>query len=177
MRYTSADLAKLGLEKDPTTGRFRKKKKLTSTVEPKKFNYKGHIWIPGHVPSLKNNKQIFQKKMPNGKKVPFITSSKAVKQYIKDTHNDYEKFRSVFHSLIKDLETPYYVCFFFVRKSKAKFDFNNANHLVTDSMVKHGWIPDDDCDTILPIPELNRKTYQVSNQNPGVWITVKKFKK
>lgn len=187
MGISPEEFNKLGLVKDPKTGNFKKpeKKKI---AKPKKTDYKGHIWIPGQVPSLKNSKQIFFKKTKSPMKgsvkcymngspaVPFITSSKQVKKYQNETAQYYQKYASVFRSLIQDLEPPYYVCFFFSIKRKSSFDFNNANHMVTDMMVKNGWLEDDNMDLLLPIPPLNGQAYQVSPKNPGVWITVKKFK-
>jgi len=178
MAFTEADLRSMGLEKR-TDGSYAKKKKTTATEkkkEPVKTKRTGHIFIPGHVPSLKNSKRILQRNGKDGRKIPFIASSAAVMKYKKETKKDYDRYRNVFHSLLRDLHPPYYVEFYFIRKTRHKFDFNNANHMVTDMMVEHGWLLDDDIDTILPLPPLNQPIYEHSKTNPGVWITVKKYK-
>jgi hypothetical protein len=176
--FTPEDLRKMGLVQQ-SNGRFAKvKKEVKKPVkEIAKLNdYKGHIWIPSNVPSLKNSKQIFRKKNKKGIAVPFIASSAGALKYKEDAASYYQKYASVFLSIVKDMDPPYYVQFVFVRSSKRKFDFNNANHMVTDMMVKHGWIEDDDTTILLPVPKFTAPANYVNPKKPGVWITVKKFK-
>lgn len=173
------EFSKFGFIKDSKTGMYKKREaevpKGTVSGKPasRNLSFKGHIFIPGNVPSSKNSKQIFQKKI-NEKQIPFITDSKLTKAYKKDTVSHWLKYKSYFHELIKDMEPPYIIEFTFIRSSKRKFDFNNANHVCTDLMATHGWVEDDHMDLILPIPKLIAPHYYVSPKNPGVWITVKK---
>jgi hypothetical protein len=152
-------------------------------------NRLGHIWIPGNVPSKKNDKVVqfkFSKFHMKGKvkismggrpALAFVAQGARTKKYETETKKHYINNRELFHRLVERLEKPYYIQFYFVRSSKRKFDFNNANHTVTDLMVKYEWLEDDDCSIMLPIPPLNQQTHHVDTKNPGVWITVKKYRK
>ena len=151
---------------------LNKKKTTKSPIE--KGVYKGQIWIPENVPSLKNSKQIFYRSTQDGSKVPFISSSENAKKYQKNTAEYYRRYASVFRSITKDIEPPYYVQFVFVRSSRRKFDFNNANHMVTDMMAKYGWLEDDDTTLLLPVPKFTAPANYLNPQKPGVWITVLK---
>ena len=59
-----------------------------------------------------------------------------------------------------------YVTFKFIRNSRRKFDYVNPLQTVQDDMVKHGWIPDDHCDIIIPVFE----AYEYDKNGSGVLI-------
>jgi hypothetical protein len=151
--------------------------------------YSGHIFIPGNVPSKKNDKVVrfkfskFHMKgkvkitMGNRPAMAFVAQGPRTLKYEALVKKHFINFKDDFRKLLEEVEKPYYIEFYFVRNSKRKFDFNNANHTVTDLMVKYGWIDDDDCSEMLPIPNLHGATHHVDKNNPGVWITLKKYKK
>lgn len=59
----------------------------------------------------------------------------------------------------------------FVRNSKHKWDFNNANQIILDLMTALDIIPDDNTQFILPFPLLiNDKYWDYDKENPGVYI-------
>lgn len=117
------------------------------------------IFIEGNVPSSKNGR------MWTGK---FSIASKTTRKYYKNSEGDWEIQKYAFLNLLKDKEKPYKISFLFIRGSKHKFDYANPLNTVQDRMVKFGWIPDDDADTILPV----LIPYEYDKAKPGVWIDV-----
>ena len=117
------------------------------------------IFLPGNVPSSKNSKQWTGK---------FLVSSKTTRNWEKATKDHFIQLREVFLNLIADKEYPLKVEFTFVRDSKRKFDYVNPLQTIQDAMVRHEWIPDDNCDIIIPSFGL----YQYNPKEPGVWLKV-----
>lgn len=187
MNWTKSDLEKKGLVWSDELQKFVKKPlSIAKPITAPASTYQGQIWIPGNVPSLKNSKQIFfrytDKPMNksvrctmNGKPaVPFISSSKLVKEYQTATKRYYAAYRETFLKLINGMPAPYIVEFVFVRSSKRTFDFNNGNHICTDMMKAAEWFPDDDTTYILPIPKLTAPHFFINSKGPGVWINLYK---
>lgn len=124
------------------------------------------IFIPFNTPSSKNSKQWTGK---------FLTSSKNTHLWRKNTKVYWEKFKADFLQQVDGLplNTPILVGMHFVRKSKHKFDFNNVTQTIQDEMVTHGWLSDDNCDIMLPLPLfINNSCYTHDKLNPGVYIKV-----
>ena len=123
------------------------------------------LWIPGNVPSLKNNKRIIPLK---GQNRPMMIPSKRHEAYAKDTRLVYASHRLAFKNATEGLSDPLRVGFRFVRGSRHKFDYTNALDTVQDLMVKHGWIEDDNADCLIPviIP------YEYDKERPGVEIVI-----
>ena len=132
------------------------------------------IFIPGNVPSLKNNKQIITVGPRCGKckrgKFPKPIPSKAVRDWRKAT----EKFwlsdlRDQFYAQL-DLTDgpPYRIKFTFIRGSRHRFDYTNALDTVQDSMTHHKWIEDDNSDILRPV----LGQYKYNKEEPGVRIKV-----
>jgi hypothetical protein len=111
------------------------------------------------VPSSKNSK------VWTGK---FLVSSKLVTKWTKLTKQHFEINRDNFLRLIEDKDCPLRIRFTFVRDSRRKFDYINPLQTIQDAMVRHKWIPDDNCDIMIPEFGL----YSVDKDNPGVWIEV-----
>lgn len=132
------------------------------------------IFIPGNVPSLKNNKQIITlgprcSKCRKGKFNKLI-SSKTVIQWKKDTKPSWLAFKKTFLNQLEELATPYRIKFTFIRKSRHKFDYTNALDTVQDEMIHHDWLEDDNSDILIPV--IGR--YRYDKKNPGVYIKVLK---
>lgn len=117
------------------------------------------IFIPGNVPSSKNNKQWTGK---------FLVWSKTAQRYRKDTFPIWHSCKPLFKELLLNKIPPYRVSFLFVRGTKHKFDYVNPLQTVLDIMVEYGWIDDDNADVIIPVFE----EYKYDKENPGVWISV-----
>jgi hypothetical protein len=142
-----------------------------------RFKNKQAIYISDNVPSSKNSKEIMQ--MFTGKSKccnatyeklavkmyrctscgkscelgtrTILHNSKNVQEYI-DTHsNEYITNRPLFLELIKRMELPIYLGMYFIRQSKHRWDMNNASQIITDLMVKHCLIPDDDTQHLIPV--------------------------
>jgi len=141
------------------------------------------IFIPFNVPSLKNSKI----KTSRG-----IFPSKTVKSYLTDLgiqkysasrkevvgyarkSNKFEELRYRFNKALEGKEPPIEIGFHFVRKTKHKFDFNNANQIILDLFTAHEIIPDDSMSYIIPIPyKKDGKYYTLKKEQPGVWIKIK----
>ena len=140
-----------------------------------------HYWyIPGNVPSSKNNKT----------PMPIYKGSRTGKRYIvscsitehpnskiyKETkgglyYDDGLEFRMKTENKPKPLE----VGFFFINNTSHKFDIINKMQIVQDLMVKHGWIDDDNADELIPFfPKINGDHYLTDPKWAGVIILVRK---
>ena len=138
------------------------------------------IFIPFNTPSLKNSKI----KTSRG-----IFSSKTVKQYLKDLGiqrystsrkevigyknkpNQIELLRERFKLVLEGKEPPFEIGFHFVRRTKHKFDFNNANQIIADLLVAHDIIEEDNMDFFIPYAfKMNNQFYSFDKENPGVYI-------
>jgi hypothetical protein len=121
------------------------------------------VFIPGNTPSLKNSKRIVRM----GRRTSLIPS-KTVVSYVQAHDKDYANGATQFQAEIANKNFPIKVGFYFNRDSKRKFDFINAAQIVQDLMVKHNYLPDDNCDYLVPV----FLGYKVDKSNPGVEITV-----
>ncbi len=118
------------------------------------------VFVPGGTPSSKNSR------IWTGR---FSIASKATQKWWKESKDVWEKHAKEFREEFEKKEKPVKVYFQFVRGTKHKFDFINPAQAVQDEMVKHGWIPDDNADEIIPIFE--KHTY--NKASPGCWIKMK----
>jgi len=138
-------------------------------------------WIPGNVPSLKNSKiktsrGIFPSKtVVNYLRSLNIQGYNASKKFVKG-YKDINKPNLFLHNLndfpkITISEYPIILQFHFIRKTKAEFDFNNANQILLDLMTAHNLIVNDSMKYVLPFPlKMKDKYYNVDKNNPGVYI-------
>ena len=122
---------------------------------------KNEIYIPFNVSSSKNSKQWTGK---------YLINSKGTRTYIKNSKPFYLKEKKKFLNLIKGLEKPLDISFYFIRNSKRKFDYINPAQTVQDLMVKYGWIEDDDIHNLVP----HFHGYEVDKEKAGVIIKVLK---
>jgi hypothetical protein len=136
------------------------------------------IFIRGNVPSLKNSKikgiyhpKTVTKYLRSLNIQGYSASKKTVKEY-KDPNRP-NLFRQQIGTFFNGVEYPIVLGFHFVRDSKRRFDHINAMHVVLDLLTAHDYIPDDNCEYIIPaIFKLNGKTYTVDRINPGVYIKI-----
>jgi len=126
------------------------------------------IFIPGNCPSSKNSKQIVQKTLPSGKKIPFLIDSHTTQQYKKNNKIFYTVNRKIFQDAIYNITPPYYVGLYFIRDSARDFDLNNASQVVQDMAVDAGWMEDDCARVFVPV----FLGYHVDKANAGVYIRV-----
>ena len=128
---------------------------------------KTRIWIPGNVPSLKNNKRIVSIG-PKDNRRPMLVPSKRHEEYKKATAIHWQRGARPFIMAANRLSKPLEVGFRFVRGSRHRFDYTNALDTVQDLMVEFMWIEDDNADEIIPelIP------YRYDKERPGVEIVV-----
>lgn len=83
------------------------------------------------------------------------------------------KEKKKFLKLIKGLNKPLHISFYFIRSSRRKFDYINPAQTVQDLMVKYGWIEDDDIHNLVP----HFHGYEVDKEKAGVIIKVLKNEK
>ena len=142
-----------------------------------------YIWIPFNVPSLKNSKiktarGIFPSKTVKQYLVnlgiqSYSASRKTVVGYVRRP-NLFEELKPLFEKRLEGKEPPFEVGFHFIRKSKHKFDFNNASQIIADLMTAHNIIEDDNMDCFIPYAfRINQQFYSVDKENPGVYIEIK----
>lgn len=87
--------------------------------------------------------------------------------------NLFEQLRTDFEKVLEGKDPPFKVGLHFVRSSKRKFDFNNANQIIADLLVAHDIIEDDNMDYYLPYPlEMDGKYYTVDKESAGVYIKI-----
>lgn len=137
-------------------------------------------FIPGNVPSSKNNKVPMPIYVgPRGTKQRRIIScsvqnSDSTKKYVTEKKELYHKFGCEFRELFNE-QKQLKIGFFFINKTKAQFDYINKAQMVQDMMVKHGWISDDNADVMRPVfPEINGHIYLSDTKYCGVIILIKK---
>jgi hypothetical protein len=134
------------------------------------------IFIPGNVPSLKNSKIKTSRGIFPSKTVKSYLSSLGIQSYSasKKEVKGYKTRENIFLELFKDIKIekyPVIVHFHFVRDSKRKWDFNNANSILTDLMTAHNIIEDDNMDCIIPqCLWIDNKQYSYDKEKPGVYV-------
>lgn len=149
-------------------------------IEIKIIDGTEHLFISGNVPSLKNSKVKTSKGIFSSKTVnryirslgiqSYSSGRKVVKGYITKP-NEFLKTIPFFEKYLA--VKPYLVGFHFVRGSKHKYDFNNANQILADLMTAHDIIEDDDTSNFFPIPlKIDGKLDSYDKENPGVYIKV-----
>jgi Holliday junction resolvase RusA-like endonuclease len=115
------------------------------------------ITIRGEIHSSKNSRQIFR----SGNGRTYVVKSEAAKA----------DEQIMLYQLIEQKPTweasqsrNTHVCFHFIRKTHARFDFANIVQGIADAMVKAGYIEDDSVDFFIPV----YAGYEVDKQNAGV---------
>lgn len=142
-----------------------------------------YIWVPLNVPSLKNSKIKTSRGIFPSKTVKNYLMAMGIQKYsasrkevvgYKTRPNKFEELRKQFVNGLKNKEPPFEFGFHFVRKTKAKFDFNNATQIIADLMTAHDFIEDDNMDFFIPYAlKINNKYYSVDKEHPGVYIEIK----
>ena len=139
------------------------------------------IFIPYNTPSLKNTK-VAGKFRP--KTVTKYLMQLGIRDYspTKKTVLEYKQglktyrpnlFRQAVGDYFKDAEHPILLGMHFVRKTRHKFDFNNASHIITDLLTAHQFIEDDNMEYLIPFPfRVNGKWYTYDKKNPGAYIKI-----
>lgn len=140
------------------------------------------IFIPFNTPSLKNSKIKTSRGIFPSKTVKDYISNLGIQRYsasrkevvgYKNRPNLIEKLRDKFNNVLEGKEPPFEIGFHFVRKTKHKFDFNNANQIIADLLVAHGIIEEDNMDIFIPYAfKMNEQYYTVDKENPGVYIKI-----
>jgi hypothetical protein len=141
------------------------------------------IFIPGSVPSLKNSKVKTARGIFHSKTVTNYLREHGIKSYstLRKTVEGYARKPNTFKphamqlkKMLEGLDPPYCIEFYFIRKTKTRFDFGNGVELISDLFTAHDVWDDDNCDVFLPFPRLiNGSCYHVDKGNPGVIIRVK----
>lgn len=153
------------------------------------------IFIPGNVPSLKNNKVKTSRGIFSSPAInrfirslgiqSFSSSKKYIKGYIdKERPNIFKELTKEFKPLIEKKGNPVFIGFHQVRKDKRLFDFSNSVEIIQDLLTAHDVIVDDNVKYMFPIPmtkngKLPSKNnirkedwYSVDKKNPGVYLKV-----
>lgn len=140
------------------------------------------IFIPYNTPSLKNSKIKTSRGIFPSKTVKNYITNLGIQRYsasrkevvgYKNRPNLIEELRDKFNKVLEGKEPPFEIGFHFVRKTKHKFDFNNANQIIADLLVAHGIIEEDDMDIFIPYAfKMNNKYYTLDKENPGVYIKI-----
>ena len=141
------------------------------------------IWISGNVPSLKNSKVKTSRGIFSSKTVKKYLANLGIQRYSSSRKEviGYKTRPNIFQEqivpqiieLLENKEPPFEIGFHFVRGTKHKFDFNNANQLIADLIVAHEVLEDDNMDYFIPFAlKIDDKFYSVDKLNPGVWIKI-----
>jgi hypothetical protein len=141
------------------------------------------IFIPFNVPSLKNSKIKTSRGIFPSKTVKNYLTDLGIQRYsasrkevvgYKTKPNKFQELREIFNKSLEGKELPVEIGFHFVRKTKHKFDFNNANQIIADLLTAHGIIEDDNMDYFIPYAfKMNDKFYTIDKENPGVYLQIK----
>ena len=140
------------------------------------------IFIPFNTPSLKNSKIKTSRGIFPSKTVKDYISNLGIQRYsasrkevvgYKNRPNLIEELRDKFNKALEGKEPPFEIGFHFVRKTKHKFDFNNANQIIADLLVAHGIIEEDNMDVFIPYAfKMNNEYYTLDKENPGVYLKI-----
>ena len=141
------------------------------------------IFIKGNVPSLKNSKVKTSRGIFSSKTVKKYLANLGIQRYSSSRKEvlGYKTRPNIFQEqivpqiieLLENKEPPFEIGFHFVRGTKHKFDFNNANQLIADLLVAHDVLEDDNMDYFIPFAlKIDNKFYSVDKTNPGVWIKI-----
>lgn len=140
------------------------------------------IFIPFNTPSLKNSKIKTSRGIFPSKTVKSYLSDLGIQKYsasrkevigYKTKPNIIEGLRHHFNKALEGKTPPVEIGFHFVRKSKHKFDFNNANQIVADLLTAYGIIEDDNMDYFIPYAfKINDQFYTIDKENPGVYLKI-----
>jgi hypothetical protein len=125
------------------------------------------IFIPWNVISSKRGKVIGTKFTKDGPTKGLMASEQTVK-YGLATTQAWSDNRIKFLNLVNNLPKPYVIMFYYVRKDKGKFDLHNMHQLPLDLMQDHGWLDDDNADTVWALPA----GYHVEKEHQGMIIRV-----
>lgn len=122
------------------------------------------MFIPGNVPSSKNNR------VWTGK---YFVESKACKKWRKETAKYWKEYKVKFLQDIAGKKFPLKIGLHFVRGTKHAYDWVNPVQTIQDEMVKHGWLEDDNVNIMFPVPmKIKNKYSTYSKEEPGVWIKI-----
>ena len=140
------------------------------------------IFIAGQIPSLKNSKVKTSRGIFPSKTVTNFLRSYGIKHYSssKKTVEGYSRTPDTFKPIadrlrgeLSKVDKPYKLKFYFVRKTKGRFDFGNGCELILDLFTSYNVWEDDNCDIVLPFPwVIDNACYKVDKDNPGVYIKV-----
>lgn len=117
------------------------------------------FFIPYNTPSSKNSK------IWTGKT---LIKSAASRRWINLTSYYWENQSGLFNYLYNLNEKPLHIELTFVRNDIVEFDYVNMSQIVLDSMVKYGWIEDDNANCVLPY----FGEYIFNTNSPGVFIRI-----
>jgi len=140
------------------------------------------IFIKGQIPSLKNSKVKTAHGIFPSKTVTNFLRSYGIKHFSssKKTVEGYARtpdtFKPIADRLRQELtkfDKPYKLQFYFVRKTKNRFDIGNSIEILADLFTSYDVWEDDNCDIFLPFPWIiDNSCYKVDKNNPGVYIKV-----
>lgn len=141
------------------------------------------IWsffVLGNVPSSKNGTSVMPLKRPKftktGKRLNHVqVKAKSVQTYTGNPAIQ-EQWQTAVAGLklaIADsqVQSPYYLGFEFVRKTKQRCDYANLLQLPQDLLVKYGGVPDDSTDYLFPL----LLPVQYSKEMPGLRLLLYKL--
>lgn len=140
------------------------------------------IFIPGQIPSLKNSKVKTKRGIFPSKTVMSWLRTFGIQSYssrkkevnyfktIKGEYNFLDICKPLFENIGEE-DYPIKLGFYFIRKTKGAWDFNNANQIITDLFTAFNLIPDDNVYYLLPFPlEKEGNYWHIDKENPGVII-------
>jgi len=140
------------------------------------------IFIAHNIPSLKNSKVKTSRGIFPSKTVTNFLRSYGIKHYSssKKTIEGYARTPDTFRPIadrlrdeLSKVDKPYKLQFYFVRKTKSRFDFGNSVEILFDLFTSYNVWEDDNCDIALPFPwVIDNACYKVDKNNPGVYIKV-----
>lgn len=116
--------------------------------------------------SSKNSKTFIRLK--NGRTV-LVKSKQAAKQdkALKEILNKPEN-REIWQNMLIGKTYPVKLGIYIYRKTRVKFDYINIVQGLFDMLVKEGYIPDDDSNTIIPV----FLGHEVDKENPRVILSI-----
>ena len=136
------------------------------------------IFIPFNTPSSKNTKVMTRRGIFHSATTKKYLQKLGIIRYSPKGYKNYSTRPNLFLSAVLPLKNalsnqapPHVVGFHFIRDTRHKFDIINAMQIISDLLVAHDVIPDDNADCLIPVPICaNGQWYTYDKENPGVLL-------
>lgn len=127
--------------------------------------------IAGELYSSKNSREPIVKRTKAGKQIRAVVKSAAARRHETELMIYLNRNPVFYHAWLKEFTgrpLPIRLQILIYRKTCGRFDYANICQNLFDCLVKAGFLPDDNADTLLPVYE----PYKIDRDNPRTELTM-----